>query len=270
VYPVLFRLGWVAIPSFTALMALALGIGLALTWQQARRTALTPMDVLDAALGAVLGGVIAARAVYTVENWGYFGNHANEIVQVWRGGLSWHGGLAGGAIGAAVISAQRKLDLRAVLDAFTPGLMAGAVLGWIGCFWAGAAYGREVFPGSAWWFLAADLPDIYGLWNPRFPAQWFGAAWAAVCFALSMFAWRGEYKSGPHRARRLFIIAGGRFAATAVLYSAGMFALGFMRGDAVPMVGGWRADQIIDAAIAAAGVVYLFVAFVSQAASQRR
>jgi prolipoprotein diacylglyceryltransferase len=246
--PVLFTLGWIDVPSFTALMALALSAGLLLTWNIARRANLPQGDVLDAALVGVLVGVLAARAIYVWENWAYFRDHTDQMAQLWLGGLSWHGGLIGGAVGAAVFSVWRKLDVRTVFNVLAPGLMAGAALGWIGSYLAGVAYGREVFPGDFWWFLAADLPDIYGLWNPRFATQLIGAAWAAVCFAAGMSKVEGRTTNVPIRLS---------FALTLALYSSGMFVLGFARGDAAPMLVGLRVDQIVDAGIVVAGAAYL-------------
>jgi phosphatidylglycerol:prolipoprotein diacylglycerol transferase len=249
--PVLFTLGWIDVPSFTALMALALSAGLLLTWNIARRANLPQGDVLDAALVGVLVGVLAARAIYVWENWAYFRDHTDQMAQLWLGGLSWHGGLIGGAVGAAVFSVWRKLDVRTVFNVLAPGLMAGAALGWIGSYLAGVAYGREVFPGDFWWFLAADLPDIYGLWNPRFATQLIGAAWAAVCFAVGMSKVEGRRSNASIRLS---------FALTLALYSLGMFVLGFARGDAAPMLVGLRVDQIVDAGIVVAGAAYLLTA----------
>jgi len=257
-YPVWFKLAWIDVPSFTALMVLALGVGLALTWGAARRAGLPSADVLDVALVAVLVGVIGARAGYVAVNWDYYCSHTNEMIAVWQGGLVWHSGWAGGVIGAAVASAWRKLDLRAVLSTLTPGLMASVALGWIGCYLAGAAYGREVFPGDRWWFLAADLPDRYGLRNPRFATQLLGAAWAVVCFGISNIEWPRSVANGR-------LATGGiRFALTMTFYSAGMFVLGSTRGDAVPLLGAWRLDQVIDAGIVAVGSVYILGSLVFQ------
>jgi prolipoprotein diacylglyceryltransferase len=47
------------------------------------------------------------------------------------------------------------------------------------------------------------------------------------------------------------------FAVTMAVYSAGMFALDLARGDAVPMIGAWRVDQVMDAGIVVAAVVYI-------------
>jgi prolipoprotein diacylglyceryltransferase len=251
---VLFTLGWIDVPSFTALMALALSAGLLLTWNVARRANLSPGNVLNAALAGILVGVFAARAMYVSDHWDYFRDHTDQMTQLWLGGLAWHGGLIGGAIGTAVFSMWRKLDVRAVFDALTPGLMAGASLGWIGCYLAGVAYGRQVFPGDRGWLLAADLPDIYGLWNPRFATQWMGATWAVVCLAVSIAANKTlKSKAGSQRSE----VRVSTCVATVALYSAGMFVLGFARGDAVPMLGTWRYDQVVDAAIVIAGVAHL-------------
>ncbi len=247
--PVLFTIGWIDVPSFTALMALALSASLWLAWNTAGRANLPQGDVLDAALVGVLVGVIAARGMYIWENWAYFHDHTDQVTQLWLGGLSWHGGLIGGAVGAAVFSVWRKLDVRTMFNVLAPGLMAGAALGWIGSYLAGAAYGREVFPGDFWWFLAADLPDIYGLWNPRFATQLIGAAWAAVCFAIVMSDVERRVTGAPMRPSS--------FVLTLALYSSGMFVLGFARGDAAPMLVGLRVDQIMDAGIVAAGAIYL-------------
>ena len=247
--PVLFTIGWIDVPSFTALMALALSASLLLTWNMARRANLPQGDILDAALVGVLVGVLAARGMYVWENWAYFRDHTDQMTQLWLGGLSWHGGLIGGAVGTAAFGVCRRLDVRTVFNVLAPGLMAGAALGWIGSYLAGAAYGREVFPGDFWWFLAADLPDIYGLWNPRFATQLMGAAWAAMCFAVGMSNVERRVTSAPMRLSS--------FALTLVLYSSGMFVLGFARGDAAPMLAGLRVDQIMDAGIVVAGAAYL-------------
>ena len=220
---------------------------------------LLPIDVLDVALVAVLVGLLAARAGYVIEHWDYYRNHVDEIARVWQGGLSWYTGLAGGACGAAAASVWCKLDARAVFDALAPGLMAGAALGWIGCHLAGVAYGREVFPGERWWFLAADLPDIYRLWNPRIATQLLGAGWAALVFVA---AWATPTRTRPR--------PGVRFAAAMTLYSVGMFALGFARGDVVAMVVTWRADQVADVIIVAASVAYILWAGRGQRSVQDR
>ena len=258
--PVLFTLGSIDVLSFTALMALALGAGLWLTWWQARRLSLLPSDVLDVALVGVLTGVIAARAMYVASNWGYYQMHRDQIAVLWQGGLSWHGGLAGGAIGVALASRWRKLPTRQVFDALTPGLMAGAALGWLGCYLDGVAYGREVFPGDRWWFLAADLPDIYSQWNPRFATQLLGAVWAALCLFTAIGALRdGGSKTKDGVRYSSLILCPLSFAVTMALYSAGMFVLGFTRGDVVPTLGGWRLDQVLDAAIVIAAVTYVLL-----------
>jgi prolipoprotein diacylglyceryltransferase len=249
-----FTLGWIDVPSFTALMMLALGAGLLLTWLGARRADLPPPAVLDAALVGVLCGVIGARAMHVAANWDYYQVHHDQIAALWQGGLWWHGGLIGGLFGVTIAGRLRKLPLRRLLDTLTPGLMAGAVFGWLASYLAGVAYGREVFPGDRGWFLAADLPDIYGIWNPRLATQLIGAAWAGVCWVISTVSFRAahEWSRGSSSVTRH-----PSFVLTMVVYSGGMFLHGLARGDAVPRLGAWRLDQTLDAVIVCLCLCYI-------------
>ena len=81
-----------------------------------------------------------------------------------------------------------------------------------------------------------------------------GAAWAAVCFAMAIAA---SNIRKPAAASQKSEAGVSTFVATVALYSAGMFVLSFARGDAVPMLGTWRYDQVMDAVISIAGVAYL-------------
>ena len=64
-------------------------------------------------------------------------------------------------------------------------------------------------------------------------------------------------RSSPFGSAGVLKEAGVRFAATMALYSSGMFALGFTRGDVVPMIGVWRVEQLMDAGIMVTGIAYI-------------
>jgi len=105
-----------------------------------------------------------------------------------------------------------------------------------GCYLAGAAYGREVFP-------ATDG----GSWPPTCQT-----GTACAIRALHAVAWRSmgcgvfwniEYRMSAKRGECRLATDGIRFALTMTFYSAGMFVLGSTRGDAVPLLGAWRLDK---------------------------
>ena len=87
-YPVLFRIGDFEVTSFGVMVALAALAGLSLFRRELRRSGL-PLDATDAGLVGVIGGLVGAKLLWTVE-------HATEApvleLLLSRGGLSWYGG----------------------------------------------------------------------------------------------------------------------------------------------------------------------------------
>jgi phosphatidylglycerol:prolipoprotein diacylglycerol transferase len=215
-------------------MVLGLIAGTIASLGEARRQHIRSALVLDAILAAVVLGVIAARLGYILINWGYYQDHAAEILRLWLGGLNWQAGLIGGSIGAWLI-ARRHSSPVLILDLLAIGTALGVCFGWIGSYLSATAYGKELFPGQPFFFLSIDAPDWYGLTNPRWPTQLIGAAWALLLFLL---LWLTRKKAWHDGTRYWLFVAG---------YSFGAFILGFTRGDDVPVVGGWRIDQILDA-----------------------
>ena len=146
-YPVLFRIGDFEVTSFGVMVAVAALVGLWLLRQELRRSQL-PLDATDAGLVGVVGGLIGAKLLWTVE-------HATEAplleLLLSRGGLSWYGGLIGGVgIGLAYI-AFKRWPIVPILAAATPALAFGHLIGRIGCFLVGDDYG---IPSTLPWAVA--------------------------------------------------------------------------------------------------------------------
>ena len=247
-YPVLFHLGFFTVTSYTALLDIGLLCGAVMVYLAARRRELDPVQVLDAALVAALGGLIGARAVYVAANWAYYGNHVRQALRLWGGGLAWHGALVGALVAVLVYCAVRRTSPRLALDVLTPGAAVLAVWAWLGCLLAGCAYGLETYPGQGLlWALSLELADLYGLWAPRVAVQLLGAGWGAVALAAVVVAGRDTRFEGLV------------FPLWLALYAVGSFGLGFVRADQVPLVAGWRADQVADLALTMIGAAMFTV-----------
>jgi phosphatidylglycerol---prolipoprotein diacylglyceryl transferase len=165
------------------------------------------------------------------------------VLEIWEGGLNWHAGLIGGSIGAWLI-AHRARDRQPIelLDVFALAAPVGLAFGWIGSQFAATAYGRELYPGDPFFRLAVDQPELYGLAEgPRWPSQLLGAAWSTIVFVGLLLTRRRAWPAGT------------RFWLFVTAYSLGAFLIGFTRGDDVPRLNGWRIDQLLDAALVAAG-----------------
>ena len=105
---------------------------------------------------------------------------------------------------------------------------------------------QNYFPAIDFSFWSSDLPDWYGLSNPRWPTQLIGAAWSMILFVLLWFT------------RKKIWAAGTRYWLFVAAYSLGALLIGFTRGDEVPRFYGWRVDQLLDALLVVAGAIGLW------------
>ncbi len=271
VYPVLLSIDGLAIQSYSALLGLGLIAAAAVTLRRARRID-PPVPIaatIDTLLAAIIAGVVGARLAYAATHWAYFRDHLDEVWQVWLGGLSWHGGLIGGASGVWLAAHIRLKQAPAGwLDLLAPGTALGTAFGWTACFLSACAFGREVFPAEPLFGIAVDAPDLYGTWAPRLPSQLFGAIWGLIVFgvmwmsdrppaASSRLAGRPGQTSRWARAARPS--AGARFASFVVLYSAGSLLVGFSRADVAIGIGSLNVEQVLDAILLAAGAGWMLV-----------
>lgn len=108
--------------------------------------------VVYIAMGIILGGRIGYVVFY---NPGYYFTHPLEAFAVWRGGMSFHGGLLGAALSMVVFARRNGAALDSVTDAVAAVVPIGLFLGRIANFIKPELWGRAtdvpwamVFPGS--------------------------------------------------------------------------------------------------------------------------
>ncbi len=172
--------------------ALAYLAGLLLGWWLARRLvrrpgwSLSPAFVDDFLFHATIGVVVGGRLGYVLfYNLPHYLERPLEIVAVWKGGMSFHGGLLG--VMAAALWAARKwrvppLEVFDLVAAVAPlGLFFGRVANFVN----GELWGRPTDVPWAVIFPAAG--DV-----PRHPSQLYEAALEGlVLFAvMQALAWR--------------------------------------------------------------------------------
>jgi phosphatidylglycerol:prolipoprotein diacylglycerol transferase len=244
--PILFRLGPLVVRSYPALVNAGLLLGAAVTLWRAERRGIDLWSAVDALLVAAVTGLVVGRATYVGVHWDYYAHHVRAAFTLWGGGLQWQGALLGGVAGAAAVSAVRGVSLTQLLDLLTPAAACLAALAWLACFMVGCAWGIEAYPGQGLlWALSLDLPDLYGIREPRVAVQLLGAGWSAVLLGVTLVLER--------RLRR----NGATFGLWLTLHSLGALGLGFLRGDEVVSVAGWRVDQWANLGLGVVGGVLL-------------
>jgi len=172
--------------------ALAYIAGLLLGWAYARKLvrddrlwgALPRPDVLSlddllvyAALGVVAGGRLGYVLFY---NPAYYLANPVEIIAVWRGGMSFHGGLAGAALGVWWFARREKISALTVADICSAVAPIGLLLGRIANFIKPELWGRET---DVDWAMV--FPDAGPL--PRHPSQLYEAGLEGI--ALFIVLW---------------------------------------------------------------------------------
>jgi len=174
--PVAVSLGPIAIRWY----ALAYVAGLVLGWWLARRLLAAPRlwgrsppldapaldDLLVAiALGVILGGRLGYVLFY---NFPYYARNPLEALQIWHGGMSFHGGLLGATVAMAVFAHRRKVSLLPVFDLVAAVAPIGLFFGRLANFVNGELWGR-----------VSDVPWAMVFPNggpfPRHPSQLYQA-----------------------------------------------------------------------------------------------
>ncbi|MGE0744074.1 MAG: prolipoprotein diacylglyceryl transferase [Rhodospirillales bacterium] len=129
--------------------ALSYILGIVLGWQYmlylCRRfaTPVTTRDVDDLVVWATLGIVLGGRLGYVLfYKPGYYIFNPLEIFTLWKGGMSFHGGLIGVFVAFILLARARNLPWRAVGDLVACATPIGLCLGRIANFINGELWGR--------------------------------------------------------------------------------------------------------------------------------
>ena len=171
--PVLIEIGPFAIRWY----ALAYIAGLLLGWRYvlrlARRpgSAVEPKQADDFLLWATLGVVLGGRLGYVLfYNPGYYLENPAQILIVWEGGMSFHGGMLGVVVALLLYARRQKLPVFALSDVVAVAAPIGLFFGRLANFINGELYGRAA--DVPWAMVFPTDPDSL----PRHPSQLYQAA----------------------------------------------------------------------------------------------
>jgi phosphatidylglycerol:prolipoprotein diacylglycerol transferase len=175
-------------------------------------------------LGVILGGRLGYVLFYQPA---HFAANPGEIVAVWRGGMSFHGGLLGVVAGVVLFCRRNGFEIARVGDAVAAAAPIGILFGRIANFINGELWGRPstapwavVFPGEA----AQACPPGWEGPCARHPSQLYEAGLEGLAlFVLLALAIRRGALERPGRVIGLFLAGYGL---------ARLLVEGFRRADA--------------------------------------
>lgn len=163
-------------------------------------------------IGIILGGRLGYATFYTGGASGLpsLWLHPLELLKLWNGGMSFHGGLIGTVLAIAWISWKNNLSFVRVCDYIAVCVPFGMLFGRLANFVNGELWGRIAEPGVSW---AMIFPDAGPL--PRHPSQLYEAALegAVLIIIMLLLFWKSRARFRPGLLVGVFTagIALGRF-----------------------------------------------------------
>jgi phosphatidylglycerol:prolipoprotein diacylglycerol transferase len=175
--PVLISIGPVAVRWY----ALAYIVGIIAGWFYARAIIVsqrlwggpapfTLVDFDDFVIWVTLGIILGGRAGYVLfYNLPHFAAHPLEILELWNGGMSFHGGVLGCIVATVLFALRRNVPMLSLGDVTTAVAPIGLFLGRIANFINGELWGR---PTDVPWAMVFP----HGGPIPRHPSQLYEAS----------------------------------------------------------------------------------------------
>lgn len=162
---------------------------------------MTPEQIEDMLTWIILGVILGGRLGFVLfYQPAYYLQNPVEILRIWQGGMSFHGGLTGVVIAVWLYTRRHRLPALGVADLVAHTIPAGLLLGRLANFINAELWGRPtdlpwgvIFPGAA----ARDCPGIAGL-CARHPSQLYEAVLEGALLG-ALLLWLVYRRSGLKR-----------------------------------------------------------------------
>jgi len=177
VYPILLEFGRLKIYSIDLLFALAIMIGGLVIFTVAKREKLVVSDFINFILWIVFAGFLGAKLFYLILYFSDFKN-LSEVLKIWQGGLvSWGGYIFGFLAGYIWLKREGKspAEIMKWFGVGALGLLAGIIIGRIGCFLNGCDYGKITDSALGVVFRSVDSAK-------RHPTQLYESIFSLIVF----------------------------------------------------------------------------------------
>jgi len=197
----------------------------------------TVEDLLFVAIvGVIVGGRLGYCLFYKPA---HYLSHPLEILYLWEGGMSFHGGALGVIVGMLIYAWRTKRPFLEVADFLVPAIPTGLAFGRLGNFINGELWGRVASPELPW---AMVFPT--GGPDPRHPSQLYQLLGEGLLLAVLLWAYaRRERPRGAVSAA--FLVGYGVFRFAAEFFRApddflGTLGFGLTMGQwlSLPMIVG--------------------------------
>jgi len=185
--------------------SLAYIIGIILGWVYCKKKLIKDQQILNLfddfitylIIGVIFGGRLGYALFYNLR---YYLDNPIEILMVWNGGMSFHGGLIGIIVASKIFSNKHKVNQFVFLDLVSLSAPIGIFFGRIANFINSELYGRATdLPWSVQFVLIDNIK--------RHPSQIYEAFFEGIILFLILgYFFKKNYLQNPGKISALFLI----------------------------------------------------------------
>ena len=239
--PIAIAIGPIAVRWYGLMYLIAFGLFFFLGRLRARRDPWRGIsyEVIDdllfwGVLGVILGGRLGYVLFY---KFGYYAAHPMEILSVWQGGMSFHGGFIGVLLASWWVARKHGLAYLQLTDFLAPLIPCGLAAGRMGNFINGELWGRVASRDLPWGMLFRDGGPL-----PRHPSQLYQFGLEGLLLFIIVWQYSSRERT-TGKVSGLFLSGYGVFRFIAEYFREpddflGLLALGLSMGQwlSLPMV----------------------------------
>jgi phosphatidylglycerol:prolipoprotein diacylglycerol transferase len=169
-YPELFKIPFtdLTIKSYGLMMVIGFLAAVSVIRRLSRNITPAPQLITNAALYALIAGVVGSRLFYVIHHFSQFKGDFFSIFVIWKGGLELLGGVLLAITVIIIYMRHHKLPIRHYLDILAIGLMLALAFGRIGCFLNGCCFGK---PTNLPWAVCFPYYSPTNVHSPAYSSQ---------------------------------------------------------------------------------------------------
>lgn len=239
----LIKIGSFTIYGYGLMIAIGVIMAYFVAEKRAESAGVKKESAFSLVMWCIVGGILGAKLLYIITEIKNIVENPKILLDI-RNGFVVYGGIIGGTFAGFLFAKHSKQLFMNIFDLAMPSVALGQAFGRIGCFLAGCCYGRET--QSAFHIVFHDsrfAPNNV----PLIPTQLISSALDFLNFFALIFL-----------AKR--VKARGQVAALYFMfYSAGRFALEYLRNDPRGAVGIFSTSQFIAIFLEIFGIILFLV-----------
>lgn len=238
------HIGPITFHMYGLMIAIGLCLAVTISSYRAKKNGLDEDLIYKILWNSLIGGFLGTRILYYIT---VFPSILRDPSILWdfKTGYVVYGGIIGGILANVIYFRVKKIAFLPYFDLVLPQVALAQSVGRLGCFFAGCCYGMETnLPIGITYTKSQFAPNGVAL----MPTQLISSAGDLLIFILLVCYAKKQRSNGTIGAVYL------------ILYSAGRFAIEFLRNDARGNVGVLSTSQFIAIGLFILGII-LFVAF---------